>query len=196
MKVGLVSITNDPIKTITDIASVSYGREQANNPAGLFKFLVENAHFSPLEFVEMTFKVEGISRACLAQLTRYRHASFNVRSQRYCDESEFDFVVPKSIYDNYEALGMFNEFMLNANNCYNKLVEAGIPKEDARYVLPNATETTLYVKMSLRGFMHLYRQRVRDKGAQSEIKNLVLDMFGVLPIDLQVILADLEKYFE
>ena len=100
MYVELVQATPNPIKLITDCAVYVMEKKKQKYPDKLFKHLFENGHHSTFEHAVFTFKIEDISRTCLAQLTRHRHASFSVRSQRYCDESEAEFITPPSIENN------------------------------------------------------------------------------------------------
>lgn len=176
MKIKLVQATPNAGKMITDIASICYGHDEAKNPEKLLKHLLKLEHLSVFEHVYYTFKIEGISRACLAQLTRHRHASFTVRSQRYCDESGQNTVIPESIKQNEIAFDIYI-YHLNSRTkeVYDYLIENGIRKEDARFVLPQATTTDLYMSCNLRELIHLNNVR-NTKQAQWEIRELVNEM--------------------
>ena len=102
--------------------------------------IIKSGHMSVLEHASFTFGVEGVSRALLAQLTRHRIASFSVQSQRYVrfDKKTPDFVIPPKIAKDENLLNQYNEFLKISQDYYNKFLAAGIPAEDARYVLPNA----------------------------------------------------------
>lgn len=91
MKVTLIDHTERPMKKLATIASICYGRQSARNPEALVRKLYESGHHSVFEHLNFTFLVEGISRVCAQQLTRHRHLSFTMRSQRYTAESEADF---------------------------------------------------------------------------------------------------------
>ena len=175
MKIELVQATPNQVKLITDIASICYGKEEAKYPDKLLKHLFEGQHHSVLEHIYYTFKIEGISRSCLAQLTRHRHASYTVRSQRYCDESNTDFIFPPSIEVGSEEEDIFNGIFSGALSIYEKLLEKGVKKEDARFILPEATATELYMSCNLRELIHLHNVRT-TKSAQWEIKELVNKM--------------------
>ena len=84
-------------------ASVCYDSKPTEN-LKIVKQCIASRHMSVLEHVSFTFHIQGISRACLAQLSRHRHISLSVRSQRYCREDNFEFVNPF-------ILGKFDEFM-------------------------------------------------------------------------------------
>lgn len=146
---------------------------------------MKSGHMSVLEHCTLTFAIEGISRACSHQLVRHRLMSFEQQSQRYVGMSGFDYVEPESIMqmdlDNkvwsdghedwvtpHKAFGTIMEVL---SNTYEALVKAGVPEEDARYILPNACCTNIVVTMNLREFMHFCGLR-RCSRAQSEIKKM------------------------
>ena len=143
MKVTLTQQTPNPIETIAKIASICYDSDP-KNPIGLVKHLYENGHHSVFEHIYFTFKIEGISRACSHQLVRHRHCSFTQRSQRYCSEGGFDYVTPTSITEK-AFTGSYDMSMYDVNEYYNVLQQEGVPNEDARYILPNACSTSLYL---------------------------------------------------
>lgn len=182
MKVTLVQATPNPIETIASIASICYDSDP-KNPLGLVKHLYRNGHHSVFEHIYFTFKVEGISRACSHQLVRHRHCSFTQRSQRYCSEDGFKFVTPPNIEDN-----VFYEEMEQINEWYQKHTYEGTPNEDARFILPNACETSLYISCNLRELIHISNERLCNK-AQWEIRNLVKDMVALVEPKLQFMLV-------
>lgn len=186
MKVTLIEQSDGAVKKVADIASICYGRDEAKNPQRLVEKLVELGHGSVLEHAYFTWKIEGISRACLAQLVRHRHASYTVRSQRYCDESGFNVVVPDSIKNNSYILHRWHMLLGETASLYRGMRNAGIRKEDARYILPIATETELYFSCNLRELIHIYRLRT-DKAAQWEIRELVQQLVETIDEELHFI---------
>lgn len=130
-------------------------------------------HESLLEHVNFTFKIQGISRACSHQLVRHRIASYAQESQRYVkiNSKEKWFVVPPSL----ENVPMFYMSMQVFATQYNKLLDEGIPKEDARFVLPNATKTQLVMTINARSLMNFFTLRLCTK-AQWEIRELAEKM--------------------
>ena len=116
-----------------------------------------------------TFAIEKISRACSHQLVRHRVASFSQQSQRYITVKRLSekIVVPPSIGVNkdYEAL------IESASDSYQSLVSAGVPREDARFVLPNAAETSLLMTMEGKSLMHFLGLRTCNR-AQWEVRAL------------------------
>lgn len=141
------------------------------------KARVKEGHESVIEHAFFTFEISGISRACSHQLVRHRIASYSQRSQRYVDESGVKFVTPESISRNKEALHLYSEHMWDVSDTYDALRNLGIPKEDARFVLPNATETTIIMTMNARSLRHFIDTRT-VKAAQWEIKELALEVLS------------------
>ena len=181
MKVELVQKTKNPVEVIAKIASICYDSDPAN-PMGLVKHLYRNGHHSVFEHAFFTFKISGISRACSHQLVRYRHCSFTQRSQRYCSEDNFKFVTPPDVDYEYDSA------MFSANDYYMELVEKGIPREDARMVLPNACETELYLSCNLRELLHMANERLCTR-AQWEIREVVRAMVDLVDEDLKFMLV-------
>ena len=183
MKVTLIQATHNPIETISKIASICYN-SAPKNPLGLVKHLYRNGHHSVFEHIYFTFKIEGISRACSHQLVRHRHCSFTQRSQRYCSEGGFDFITPPTIdHDSFEEDMNFIELWYKAYQEWNN-----IPNEDARYLLPNACSTELYLSCNLRELIHISNERLCSR-AQWEIRNLVKQMVALVPAELQFMLV-------
>jgi thymidylate synthase (FAD) len=138
--------------------------------------IVKSGHLSVLEHASFTFAVEGVSRALLAQLTRHRIASFSVQSQRYVKfKNGIDCIVPPTISKNKYLLKEYNEFIKNTQNFYIKMLENGIPAEDARYVLPNASSTKIVMTMNARELRHFFALRCCNR-AQWEIRDMACRM--------------------
>lgn len=159
MKVKLTRITKDPILAIEEAASNCYN----STPAGdgkIMKHCVKSGHTSVTEFCDFTFHIEGVSRALSHQLVRHRLASYAQRSQRYCSEDGFNYVIPLSVKNNPTALAFYQDSIRNIASNYKTLQELGIPNEDARMILPNACETQIEVKMNLRALMNFMYERM------------------------------------
>ena len=170
MKVILTRITENPILAIEEAASNCYN----STPTGDGKIMahcIKSGHTSVTEFCDFTFHIEGISRALSHQLVRHRLASYAQRSQRYCSEDGFGYVIPSSIKDNPDVLPMYEEMIDCIKNWYKNLQEHNIPNEDARMVLPNACETIIEVKMNLRALMNFMNERLCTC-AQWEVREL------------------------
>ena len=186
MQVTLIQQTHNPIETIAQIASICYNSDP-KAPMRLVKHLYRNGHHSCFEHIYFTFKIEGISRACSHQLVRHRHCSFTQRSQRYCSEKGFEYVTPTSITEG-TFTGSYDFRMFDTNKYYNVLQEEGVPNEDARYVLPNACTTSLYLSCNLRELIHIANERLCSR-AQWEIRELVRKMVSLVAPELQFMLV-------
>ena len=182
MEITLIQQTPDIVKTIATIASICYDSDP-KNPLGLVKHLYRNGHHSVMEHIYFTFKIEGISRACSHQLVRHRHCGFTQRSQRYCSEDGFEFVIPPTIHN----LG-FAMDMATLEHWYEDYQHNGVPNEDARYILPNACATSLYLSCNLRELIHIANERLCTR-AQWEIRELVQKMVELVDPDLRGMLV-------
>jgi thymidylate synthase (FAD) len=182
MKVTLIQATPNPIETISQIASICYDSDP-KNPLGLVKHLYRNGHHSVFEHIYFTFKIEGISRACSHQLVRHRHCSFTQRSQRYCDEEDFDYVIPDTI-----DADRFSMDINDITTWYNEYQFENVPNEDARYILPNACVTELYLSCNLRELIHMCNERLCSR-AQWEIRDLVKEMKSLVTPELHFMLV-------
>ena len=173
MKVTLTRVTENPIGAIEEAACNCYNSEPTGGK--IMKACYNSGHHSVLEFCDFTFHIEGVSRALTHQLVRHRLASYAQRSQRYCGEGNFDYVIPPSIQKDADTLHTYTALMGYINMQYEKLQKAGISNEDARMVLPNACETVIEVKMNLRSLIHFMNERLCTR-AQWEIRLLALEM--------------------
>lgn len=187
MNVTLIQATPNAIETIAQIASICYDSD-LKNPMGLVKHLYRNGHHSVFEHIYFTFKVEGISRACSHQLVRHRHCSFTQRSQRYCSEDGFKVVLPPSIEKSHGDECSYEHIVRDIDETYAELQNNGIPNEDARYVLPNACETSLYVSCNLRELIHMANERKCFR-AQWEIREIVTKMCDLVDSRLHFMLV-------
>ena len=173
MKVTLTRVTENPIGAIEEAACNCYNSEPTGGK--IMKSCYNSGHHSVLEFCDFTFHVEGVSRALTHQLVRHRLASYAQRSQRYCGEENFDYIIPPSLEKDKEAKDTFTALMGYINMQYKKLQKFNIPNEDARYVLPNACETIIEVKMNFRTLIHFMNERLCVR-AQWEIRQMALLM--------------------
>jgi thymidylate synthase (FAD) len=152
-----------------------YRSEPKGEPGRFLKARIREGHESIIEHASVTFEISGISRACSHQLVRHRIASYSQESQRYVDMSAPEFVVPPSVADNVQALEVWDGFMSQVADTYHRLRELGVRKEDARFVLPNASATRIIVTMNFRTLRHFFSVRC-EKAAQWEIRALALEM--------------------
>ncbi|MFH1227914.1 MAG: FAD-dependent thymidylate synthase [Planctomycetota bacterium] len=163
MNVTLLQYTKNPERAIALAARLCYsdagieelkGRISATQTGKLVRMLVRMGHHSALEHASFTFGVEGVSRSLTHQLVRHRLASYSQQSQRYVKAEAFEYVIPPAIESNPRLKNIFNQTMSGIQKVYNLFTRQGIAAEDARYVLPNATETKIIVTMNARELLH------------------------------------------
>ena len=140
--------------------------------------IISLGHYSIIEHAYFTFSIEEVSRALTHQLVRHRMASYIEQSQRYVKYGDFKhFVVPKTIAENEEAKKIYESALTQVSETYRKLMNLGVPKEDARFILPNATKTNIFVTMNARGLRHFFNLRCCAR-AQWEIREVAIDMLN------------------
>ncbi len=177
MNVLLLKHTQDPELVVAQAGKLCYSAVGVNEIAqqltpakteAFIKKLIELGHFSALEHAVFTFAVEGVSRALTHQLVRHRLASYSQQSQRYVSMHDFPYVTPPSLEANPALKTRYQEVMQRLGADYEALLEAGVPAEDARYLLPNACETKMVITMNARELHHFFRLRCCNR-AQWEI---------------------------
>ena len=174
MKVILLSNTLDGATLCGQAAAVCTA---SCNPAKSLRAALASGHESVLEHVSFTFRIEGLSRAALAQLTRHRLASFDVESQRYVKLEDVRMVMPDSIARS-AFLNETGECLSSSVDLYKRMVAEGIPAEDARYVTPQAVVTNLLLTMNARELRHFFKLRCCNR-AQWEIRGVADAMLAV-----------------
>lgn len=137
----------------------------------LLSKVISSGHHSVVEHVSFTFAVEGVSRACTHQLVRHRIASYSQQSQRHVPVGETEFVIPPKILANPDLKKAFKESLNQSFEAYRKLIYSGVPIEDARYLLPQASKSRLIFTMNARELWHFFELRCCEK-AQWEIRTL------------------------
>jgi|YelNatPaOPRAMG01_1025707.scaffolds.fasta_scaffold53540_2 thymidylate synthase (FAD) len=194
LKVELLFITPQAELLIENVGRTSYlsfPKQQAGSEKNFIRMLLRNEHHSVLEHAYATFRISGVSRACTHQLVRHRLCSFIQQSQRYVDEKDFRYIEPESIKANAEAHAMFTEFMEQARAIYTKLQGMKIRKEDARYVLPNATESQIVVSANFREWRHIIGLRGSPQ-SQWEIRRLAIAVLKILKEHAPTVFADFQ----
>ena len=189
MKVKLVKHTPDPEKMVAIAARLCYspvGVEQLYEDLGseevnkLVRFVVKSGHLSTTEHIYFTFAAEGISRVLTHQLVRHRLASYNQQSQRYVKfMGNYQYITPPAIKGNAEMCLKYDEFVKHIHNFYEELLEAGVEAEDARYILPNASETKIIMTMNGRELLHFFTVRCCNR-SQWEIRQLAIQMLKLV----------------
>jgi len=203
MKVTLLNVTPNAEDHIVEVARVSSSRKnKKDKPEGLLSYLVRHKHWSPFEHGHATFEIET-SKAIGIQLIRHRSFSFQEFSQRYQDvnrlESMFEPIELRSQcednrqsstkvidpvidfdYPKIKATQAIKNHLEKSHELYNKLLEVGVAREQARMVLPLATTTKIHMTGSIRSWIHFLE--LRDDGhAQKEI---------------QLVAQEIKKYFK
>lgn len=195
MKVELVNYTPNPVETAGRAAGICYDKEKKEDYASFLKRIIGMGHESVIEHVSFTFRISEVSRALTHQLVRHRLASYSQRSQRFVDEGEFDYVIPPSVKNNKEAIKIYEDLMTTCERTYRKLREMGIPKQDSRFVLPNACHTKIVVTMNARSLRHFLRLRM-EKHAQWEIRELACKVYDLASAVAFPLFEDLKELRE
>ena len=201
MKVKLLEHTPNPEKLIAAAAKLCYSSSGVDElmedltPENTEKFLnilMDLGHESPIEHATFTFAIEGISRSNSHQLVRHRIASYSQKSQRYVNETKFEYVTPPTIERITPALEIFDEVMDKLQCEYENIrdiliqdfLEKGMSRkdaekkanEDARYILPNACCTSIIVTMNIRSLFNFFKHRCCNR-AQWEIRAVAMEMW-------------------
>lgn len=183
MNVALIANTPEPQRLIETCARISY--ESQNYPfdpevnSKFIRKLIENGHESPLEHASATFLIDGISRTCSHQIVRHRLASFSQRSGRYT-ESRCEFVNPFDREKQKAEWQICEEYFEKIRNSYSFMLESlDTSKEDARFILPQAEATSLYMTANMREWRHFLQLRL-DKHAQWEIRFVACKVYELL----------------
>lgn len=175
MKVELLQVTPDAVNFIGDCAGICYNSKRdidsnTRRAAGC----LDKGHLATLRFAHATFHVSGISRVCSHQFVRSKHLDFLQRSQRYCKEDKTDLVYPSN--GNGEIYEEVYSFALDA---YRELLARGVKKEDARFVLPEATTTEFIVTGNFQAWLDFIKLRA-DTYAQWEIRQVAKEINNIL----------------
>ncbi|MHA1376032.1 MAG: FAD-dependent thymidylate synthase [Promethearchaeota archaeon] len=192
MKIELLFVTPEAEKLIESAGRTSYlsfDKQGIDSERKFVRMLIKRGHTSVLEHAYATFRISEISRALTHQLVRHRFCSITQQSQRYIDEKNFQYVEPSSIKNNSEAHSLFVDLMEKIRNAYVELKDLGIRKEDARFVLPNATESQLVLTANLREWRHIIELR-GDLAAQWEIRRMVIKILKILKQNIPSVFED------
>ncbi len=180
IKVKLLDYTPEPERVVAMAARLCYsavGAEELSERLSddkvreMVEKMVSLGHASTIEHVSFTFGIEGVSRVLTHQLVRHRIASYDQQSQRYVAAHGFQYVTPHTIEENPAAKEKYDALLSEIRKTYDELIELGIPKEDARYVLANAAETKILVTMNARSLLHFFNLRCCNR-AQWEIREM------------------------
>lgn len=176
------------------------------------KHLIEVGHFSVIEHCNFSFQIWDVSRSLTHELVRHRHASYSQLSQRYVDSSDVHFVVPPALQELEKAhpehsvitnwklhclasRQLYEDLTESLSNLYeditDKTEKRKRAREAARSVLPNATETKVFLTMNARALRHFLTLRASAM-ADREIRNLAVKMFKIMNQEFPLLLHGIE----
>jgi len=209
MNVSLISVSPDAEKHMAYCARVSNPNNQDNdNYAGLLKYCIKHQHWSIFEQAFMTLEI-NTTRGLAAQILRHRSFTFQEFSQRYADTNLLDTNIPlpelrrqdtknrqNSIDDIPEEqskmlLGRIQNYFNEGLDLYNELLREGIAKECARFVLPLATPTRIYMSGSCRSWIHYINLRSAH-GTQEEHKSIAQNCKSIFKKSFPIVSKSLE----
>jgi thymidylate synthase (FAD) len=204
--VRLVSITNPselvrftedgsfttvtPEELIVYIARVSNPDNQMNMETApkLINYLIKHKHWSPFEFVDITFEIVT-RRSIAAQILRHKSFSFQEFSQRYSTATEIQSIElrrqgktnrqsSEDVITDFALERDIEQHISNSKMLYNKLIDSGVSRETARDILPLSTETTMYMKGSVRSWIHYLELRC-SSDTQKEHREIADDIKSI-----------------
>lgn len=204
MNVKLVSVTKSlieekqlsPEELIVYVARVSNPSNQLNSETSdkLIAYMVKNKHWSPFEMCDMTVEIVT-SRGIAQQILRHRSFSFQEFSQRYAEVTDFEAIqLRKSgttnrqssseafdpiIDGNVEASRLIENHLKESEDLYKSLLNAGVAKECARFVLPITTQTKIYMKGSIRSWLTYLNVRL-DTHTQIEHRQIAVEIANII----------------
>lgn len=197
LEVTLMAITpgaEDIIERACRTCYLSFHRyDPPESTDELIKKIIRKKHHSVLEHAMATFRIKGGSRVFTHELVRHRLMSPSQESQRYVKYGktrDYDIVVPETIkqtpyYESYMQLAS------DAEKLYTEMVASDIPKEDARYILPNATTSEIVISANFREFRHIFQVRCHPRAAW-EIRVICLEMLRVMKKEAPIVFWDYE----
>jgi thymidylate synthase (FAD) len=196
-QVQLMAITpnaEDVIERACRTCYLSFDRYAPPASTGeLIKKVIRKKHHSVLEHAMATFRIKGGSRVFTHELVRHRLMSPSQESQRYVQYGktrDFDLVVPPTV----KGTRFYDQFMklaVESERLYSEMVAADIPKEDARYILPNATTSEIVISANFREYRHICEVRCHPR-AHWEIRQICLEILRVLKREAPIVFWDYE----
>ncbi len=195
MKVELMAITPQAEDVIEKACRTCYLSFHRYNPPSsteeLIKKVMRKGHHSVLEHAYATFRIKGGSRVFTHEMVRHRLMSPSQESQRYVEygkTKEFEFVIPSTI-EKTSFKDRFKKMALELKDFYEEMVRTEIPKEDARYILPNATVSEIVVSANFRELRHIFEVRCVER-AHWEIREICLEMLKIMKKEAPIVFWD------
>ena len=209
MNVKLVTVTPKAEETMGYVARVSNPKNQDNpKVAGLLSYCIKHGHWSVFEQAHMTVEIET-TRGLAAQILRHRSFTYQEFSQRYADSSMLSKVIPipqlrrqddKNRQNSIDDLDPFvvqdfdlkmQRHFVEGMKLYKEMLDAGVAKECARFVLPLATPTKLYMTGSVRSWIHYINLRSAH-GTQKEHMDVAEGVRSIFSEQFPVVAKALE----
>lgn len=206
METKLISITKSLIaekeltaeELIVYTARVSNPSNQLNTESSekLLNYMVKNKHWSPFEMVDMTIEITT-SRGIAQQILRHRSFSFQEFSQRYSEATSFEEVEirkagatnrqsSQEVFNPNDVNKRVESHLIEAARLYSDLIDLGVAKECARFILPITTSTTIYMKGSIRSWIHYLQIRTAEE-TQLEHRKVALEILDIFKLNFPII---------
>jgi thymidylate synthase (FAD) len=181
MDVTLLDHTVDPANTIGKYAGICYDADLSpEKNTKRAQHCVSKGHLATLRFAYATFKIGGVSRVTSHQLVRVAHAGILQESQRYVKQSNIEWVRPPSIVSlPLDLHEQWEQHLTRSNQIYEGCIQAGMRKEDARYILPQSCTTSLVITGNFQMWLDLLGNRTA-KAAQWEIRDTCTKVQNIL----------------
>ncbi|NIP41935.1 MAG: FAD-dependent thymidylate synthase [candidate division Zixibacteria bacterium] len=196
-EVILMAITPDGEDVIERACRTCYLSFHRYNPPAstedLIKKVIRKGHHSVLEHASATFRIKGGSRTFTHEFVRHRVASPSQESQRYVEygvRKQFEVVVPESMKENGFA-EKYLELAKETHELYEQMLEAGVPKEDARYILPGGITSEIVMTANFREWRHICKIRCHER-AHWEIRRICLEILKILKKEAPIVFWDFE----
>ena len=204
---GITPDAEDIIERACRTCYLSFHRyDPPDSTDELIKKVIKKKHHSVLEHATATFRIKGGSRVFTHELVRHRFISPSQESQRYVcyadkpgrkKTKDYEIVLPRTIEsadwpDKSENPAVsFVKVALACYELYEKLLDAGVPPEDARYILPNATVSEIVITANFRELRHFFCVRTNPR-AHWEIRKIAIDMLKIMKEKAPIVFDDFE----
>jgi thymidylate synthase (FAD) len=188
IRVELISYTPEPELTIALAARTCYAdlnyrtiKDELSQTdiERILNTVIVKGHHSVLEHASFTFSISGVSRVFTHQLVRHRIASYSQLSQQRVDSLKLDFILPPAIKDNNDLTHEYIQLMNQCQDLYRKMIQQGISKGSARYILPSAFTTRIVATFNARSLFNLFSQR-ECQVEEWEFRKVALSMHAQL----------------
>jgi thymidylate synthase (FAD) len=186
------------------VCYMSFAKPRPGGNKAYLGHILEVGHGSVLEHAVWNFIFTGISRTCTHELVRHRHMGYSQLSQRYVDESVAEYVEPDAIAADPEMHALWLDAVGHAHQAYVRLVEKlaehykdepdrtqrrKLARQAARSVLPNATETKIFVSANARALRHFIEMRA-SRHAEVEIRKLAVGVLKIMQAEAPNLFSD------